>query len=63
MRKEFKYMTVISMIFALGVIVAGGLRLPWNEEAALYAIYGGGVGFYAAIVMSMFIVWKISQKK
>ena len=62
MRKEFKYITAISMIFALAVIVASGFRLPWNEEAALYAIYGSAVGFYAAIVISMFIVWKIHQK-
>ena len=62
MRKEFKYITAISMFFALAVIVAGGLQLPWNEEAALYALYGSAVGFYAAIVMSMFIVWKINQK-
>ena len=62
MRKEFKYITAISMIFALSVIVVGGLRLPWNEEAALYAVYGSAVGFYAAIVMSMYIVWKINRK-
>ena len=63
MRKEFKYITAISMIFTLVVIVAGGFKLPWNEEAALYAVYGSTVGFYAAIVMSMFIVWKMDQKK
>ena len=63
MRREFKYITAISMIFTLTVIVAGGFRLPWNEEAALYAVYGSAVGFYAAIVTSMFIVWKINQKQ
>ena len=63
MRKEFKYITAISMIFALAVIVVSGLQLPWNEKAALYAIYGSTVGFYAAIVMSMFIVLKINQKQ
>jgi len=63
MRKEFKYITVISMIFALAVIILSGFRLPWNEQAALYAIYGSTVGFYAAIVMSMFIVWKMNRKK
>ena len=63
MRKEFKYITVISMVFTLVVIVAGGFQLPWNEEAALYAVYGSAVGFYAAIVMSMFIIWKMDQKK
>ena len=62
MRKEFKYITAISMIFTLAVIVVSGFRLPWNEEAALYAVYGSAVGFYAAIAMSMFIVWKIHQK-
>ena len=63
MRKEFKYMTAISMIFALVVIVASGFQLPWSEEAALYAIYGSTVGFYAAIAMSMFIVLKINQNQ
>ncbi|MCL2009611.1 MAG: hypothetical protein FWG71_03575 [Synergistaceae bacterium] len=63
MRKEFKYITAISMIFVLIMITAGGFRLPWNEEAALYAVYGGAVGFYAAIVMSMFIVWRINKKQ
>ena len=63
MRKEFKYITAVSMIFSLAVIVGGGFKLPWNEEAALYAIYGSSVGFYAAIVMSMFIVWKINRKQ
>ena len=63
MRKEFKYITVISMIFTLAVIVVTGLRLHWNEEAALYAIYGSTGGFYAAIVMSMFIVWKMNRKQ
>ena len=63
MRKEFKYITAISMIFALLVILITGLRLPWNETAALYAIYGSTVGFYAAIAISMLIVLKINQKK
>ena len=62
MRKEFKYITVVSMIFITAAIVVSGVRLPWNEEAALYAIYGSAVGFYSAIVMSMFIVWKINRK-
>jgi len=63
MRKEFKYITAISMVFALTVIVGSGFQLPWNEEAALYAIYGSTVGFYAAIVTGMFIVWKINRKQ
>ena len=63
MRKEFKYITAVSMIFALAVIVISGLQLPWNEEAALFAIYGSTVGFYAAIAMGMFIILKINQKQ
>ena len=62
-RKEFKYITAISMIFALAVIAGSGFQLPWNEEAALYAIYGSTVGFYVAIVIGMFIVWKINHKQ
>jgi len=63
LRKEFKYITTISMIFTLAVIIFSGFRLPWNEQAALYAIYGSTVGFYAAIVLSMFIVWKMNKNK
>jgi len=63
MRKEFKYITAISMIFALAIIVISGFQLPWNETAALYAIYGSAVGFYAAIALSMLIVLKINQKQ
>ena len=62
MRKEFKYITAVSMIFPLVVIVFSGFQLSWNEEAALYAIYGSTVGFYVAILMSMFIVWKMNRK-
>jgi len=62
MRKEFKYITAVSMVFAMVMIVAGGFQLPWNEEAALYAVYGSAVGFYIAIVMSMFMVWKMNRK-
>ena len=62
-RKEFKYITAVSMIFALTVITVGGFQLPWNEEAALYAIYGSTVGFYVAIVIGMLIVWKINRKR
>ena len=62
MRKEFKYITAISMIFSLLVIVWSGVQLPWNEEAALYAIYGSTVGFCSAVVMGMFVVWKINRK-
>ena len=62
MRKEFKYVIAVSMIFTMVVIIMSGFRLPWNEEAALYALYGGFVGFYAAIALSMFIVWKMNKK-
>ena len=62
MRKEFRYLTVVSMIFSLVVIAWSGFQMPWSEEAVLYAIYGGSVGFCAAIAISMFIVWKIVQK-
>ena len=62
MRKEFKYLTAVSMIFSLAVIAWSGFRMPWNEQAVLYAIYGGAIGFYVAIALSMFIVWKIDPK-
>ena len=63
MRKEFKYITTLSMVFVLAMIVLSGFRLPWSEEAALYALYGGIVGFCTAVVTSMFIVWRINHKQ
>ena len=63
MRKEFKYLTAVSMIFSLVVIVWSGFQMPWNEETALYAIYGSSAGFYAAVAMGMFIVWKMNRKR
>jgi len=63
MRKEFKYITAISMIFTLVVIIVSGFRLPWNETAVIFAVYGSTVGFYAAIVLNMFIVLKIRSCK
>ena len=51
------------MIFALIVIVVSGLRLPWNAQAALYAIYGATVGFYIAVLMGMLVILKMNQKK
>ncbi|MDR2527911.1 MAG: hypothetical protein LBD04_02690 [Synergistaceae bacterium] len=61
MRKEFKYIMAASMLFCLAIIATAGLRLPWSEEGAVYAIYGGSVGFYAAVAMGMFIVWKLKK--
>ena len=49
------------MIFAFLVILVNGIRLPWSEEGLIYAIFGAAVGFYIAIVMSMFLVWKITK--
>ena len=51
------------MLFAFTVIVASGFQIPWSEEAVLYAIYGGGAGFYLAIAMGMLVVWKINKKR
>jgi hypothetical protein len=62
MEKKIRYLTAISMFFVFGLIVAGGLQMPWNEEALRYAFYGSAVGFYAAITMSMFVVWKIQKR-
>jgi hypothetical protein len=62
MRKEFKYITVISMLFVFVFLVVEGLRMPWSEEGALYAVYGSSVGFYLAIAMSMFVAWRIWKR-
>jgi hypothetical protein len=63
MRKEFTYITALSMLFVFVFIVAEGLRMPWSEEGALYAIYGGSVGFFTAIAMSMFVVWRMWKRQ
>ena len=62
MKREYKYLTAASMLFALIVIVANGIGMPWNEEAFLYALYGGAVGFYLAIAVGMLAVWFIDKK-
>ncbi|MDR3231248.1 MAG: hypothetical protein LBT65_07395 [Synergistaceae bacterium] len=62
MRREFEYLTAVSMIFVFIVILVSGLRMPWSEEGTLYAIYGASAGFYAAIAMSMLVVWKIAKR-
>jgi hypothetical protein len=51
------------MICVLTVIVIGGSQMSWNEESVRYAIYGSAVGFYAAIAISMFVVWKMQKRK
>jgi hypothetical protein len=63
MRSEFKYITALSMLFVFAFIVAEGLWLPWSEEGVLYALYGGSVGFFAAIAMSMFVVWSMRKRR
>ncbi|MDR1377984.1 MAG: hypothetical protein LBJ36_02900 [Synergistaceae bacterium] len=63
MQKELKYIiTALSLLFSFVCIVVTGLRMPWSEEGVLYAIYGSSVGFYIAITMSMFIVWKMWKR-
>jgi hypothetical protein len=31
-RREFKYLTVASLIFAFLAIFVSGVRMPWSEE-------------------------------
>jgi high-affinity Fe2+/Pb2+ permease len=49
--------TAVSMIFANTAVAATGLRMPWNEEAALYAVYGASAGVCAAITAGMLVMW------
>lgn len=62
--KEFRYLyyVAVTMLFVFVFIVVGGFRLPWNEEGALYALYGSTVGFYIAIAISMVVVWKMQKR-
>ena len=50
------------MAFAFAVIVINGFRIRWTQEGAMYAVYGGVIGFYAAIAVSMLLVWLMRKK-
>ena len=64
MPKEYQYLIVITMVFALLMLILGGLRMPWNEHAVPYALYGAAVGFYLAVVIGMVVVWNmVDQEK
>jgi hypothetical protein len=64
MGKKFKIAyTVVSMIFANTVVAVSGLRMPWNEEAALYAVYGASVGVCAVITVGMIVIWAVQKNK
>jgi high-affinity Fe2+/Pb2+ permease len=63
-RETFKKVYVaVSMIFANTVVVVSGLRLPWNEEAALYAVYGASAGVCATVTIGMLVTWTIRKNK
>jgi hypothetical protein len=62
--KKFKVIYVaVSMIFANAAVVVSGLRMPWNEEAALYAVYGASAGICAAITAGMLVMWAARKDK
>ncbi|MDR1649787.1 MAG: hypothetical protein LBR71_05955 [Synergistaceae bacterium] len=64
MGKRFKLIyTAASMIFANAVVAVTGLRMPWNEEAALYAVYGASAGACAAITAGMLVIWTVDKNK
>ena len=63
MLKKLNYATAASMLIVLIFIAVTGLRMPWSEEGVIYALYGGTVGFYLAIAISMLTVWKMQKKK
>ncbi|MDR1731785.1 MAG: hypothetical protein LBR61_06775 [Synergistaceae bacterium] len=63
MRKEFKYLILLSILFAFVALLIAGLRLPWTEEGAIFAVFGASAGFCAAIIMSMLMVWKMNKNK
>ncbi|GHS93395.1 hypothetical protein AGMMS50276_03740 [Synergistales bacterium] len=63
MTKGSWVITLASFAFCFVVIAYNGFKLPWNEDAALYAIYGCAVGFYLATALAMFMVWIFSRKK
>jgi hypothetical protein len=49
--------TAVSLIFADTAVAVSGLRMPWNEEAALYAVYGASAGVCASITVGMIVIW------
>ncbi|MDR1048564.1 MAG: hypothetical protein LBL51_02320 [Synergistaceae bacterium] len=58
MKRKFKIaLTAISVVYADVLVAASGLWMPWNEEAALYAVYGASAGVCAAITTGMLVVW------
>lgn len=62
MQIKYKYLIAVSMAFAFAVIALNGLRIRWTEEGVLYALYGGVIGFYLAIAISMLLVWLMRRK-
>jgi hypothetical protein len=64
MGKRFKIVyTAVSVIFADTVVAVSGLRMPWNEEAALYAVYGASAGVCAAITAGILVMWTVRKDK
>jgi hypothetical protein len=56
-RKFGIVVTVVSMVFANISVAVSGLRMPWDGEAAFYAVYGASAGVCAAITVGTLVVW------
>ncbi|MDR2175698.1 MAG: hypothetical protein LBO82_07140 [Synergistaceae bacterium] len=64
MGKTFKVLyAAASMVLANTAVFVSGLRMPWNEEAALYAVYGASAGVCATITAGMLIMWAVRKDK
>ena len=63
MTKGAWILTLASFLFCFAVIAYTGVKMPWNEDAALYAIYGAGAGSYVTTVLAMFMVWVFSKRE
>ena len=63
--KDIKTALVTFVSFALtgGVLLLNGLLLPWNEEGALFALYGACVGFVLALAVSALGLWFMKKNK
>ena len=62
-RAALRYMVAAAVVVALGTLVVQGIRLPWSEEGAIFAIYGAGVGFCLAILCSMALTWLLKRRR
>ena len=61
-QKTLRILTAAALVVALPTLLIRGLLLPWSEEGVLFALYGAGVGFSSAILLSMLLLWLMKKR-